>query len=409
MSKLILSKNPRSGLLYRRGVSSAAAQDYGPLPDLPTVSYASLYQSGDTVVDVIGRMTANAVISLPAGFDEDITDFSMAGVYGLYAPYLKGFVGQGQTQARLRMKPNSSTKASLVPAQGNGGTNQFSMIRPGGGSSVSDQTLFYGLTIEGTDQPASANNEGRPHNYHGVQIYYGHGARFEKVLMKGIPGSWNSPPGETFNFAGYKDVDTVVNDCEVDGINSAGSQVGGSPFGGNNSVGMVLNDCYFHDSYVSSLTFSIAGSSTTDYNTTSRNITTNRCRIWHNGNHILASGKRFTGINHENVQGFVRHNQPDIIVDNMTEWTATHMSFGNAIADNTDIRIIDPVWHGTGPTRNSGCFTIGYNVNYGSGANLQTTAAYVELNGVALTPIHTYSNSGTIAADPAKNYIITHS
>lgn len=256
--------------------------------------------------------------------------------------------------------PMTSTKASLVPTQAtNGATNPFALMRLGpNNSSGGTQVIIDGLTLTGTVQPPSASNSSKAgHDYHGLSVYWGRGAKIlNSTFIAAAWGDWNSPPGETFQIMGYRDTDTYISNVEVDGRTGDGTRVGGSPAGFNASTRPVIEDSYFHHSLVSSLTYSTAGSAPSAANATS-DPTTRRVRIEHNANTKMASGYRFTAINHEHVLGTITHELPKIIID-WSEWTASHMWFGTWLSSAKINITINPAEISGGYTNAQGCFTI---------------------------------------------------
>jgi hypothetical protein len=240
--------------------------------------------------------------------------------------------------------PMSSTKASAIPAQAtNGATNPFALLRLGpNNSSGGTQVVIDGLTLTGTKQPWSGANPAKAgHNYHGLAVYWGRKAIIRNsTFVAAAWGDANSPPGETFQIMGYRDTDTHISNVEVDGRTPDGSRVGGSPLGFNGSTRPLIEDTYLHHSLVSSLTFSTAGGTPSTASATS-DPTTRRIRIEHNANTKMATGYRFTGINHEHVFGHIRHFMPTIQID-WSEWTASHMFFGTWLSSAKIHIVVDP-------------------------------------------------------------------
>lgn len=355
-----------------------------PLPDLPTIKYESLYKSGDDLAAVVDRLPSRAVLLLPDG-DFEWSDFNRGSGYGIYHPNFLGFGGNGRNRTRLRMKPRSSTKASQVPAQSAGGTNQLNLMRVGEGARP---TTMFGMTIDGTDQG---------HLYNGLSVYKATNAVWQDLLLRGVdPGDYSSPPGETFGINSFRTKNFTLRNVEVDGRRADGTRVSGSPYGGNCCDGDYLEDCYFHDSEVSSVTWSFAGSPTNP-DAPSRNVTTRNLKVENNANHKMGSGTRFTGFNHENVMGKIRHYNPTIILDPVanSEWLTNHMVFVNVLADNPDIEIYEPTWKNGSPL-NRGCFVIKSSKTFIGNTNKQVSSPKVVKNGRTLEPyiLRAYSGSG---------------
>jgi hypothetical protein len=385
---------------------------YPALPDLPTYNLVDLYQSGDKFMDVVKRMPSRRHLVLPDGYESELVGFSEGNsTIAAYHPNLRGIYGPGKDKAQLTLRPMSSSEASraTITSQASGGTTQLTLMRIGlmQGTAADRQSVLYGFTLNGTDQAVMAESENQPHRYQGINIYGGINSVMRNVKVTGVPGHWNSPPGETFQIQGYKDRGTKLYDVEVDGFNVAGRRVGSSPFGGNNTIDSEIVDLYGHDGYVSGLTWSFAGSHT-NIDSASSNVITRRAKMHWNANHTLAGGKRFTGINHENVMGFVRHYNPEFHIANMTEWNVGHVAINNYLNDNPDIQIIEPVWFES-PPRNNGCFTITIQKSYAGGPQAQTSVPRVIKNGVELIPYHIYAPPGSmLPVDPAKHFVVCH-
>ena len=126
-------------------------------------------------------------------------------------------------------------------------------------------------------------------------------------------------------------------------------------------------------------------------------MTTRNLRIEYNANHAMASGLRFTGVNHENVMGSIRHYSPSIVLDPVanSEWLTAHMVFVNVLADNPDIEIYEPSWKNGSPL-NGGCFTVKSGKTFLGITNKQVSSPKVVKNGRLLEPyvLRAYSSSG---------------
>jgi hypothetical protein len=395
------------------------------LPAFPTVSYASLYQAGDKPDEALARLNQYAVVMFPDGFDEQFDDFSYAnGIYGIFNQYLLGMGNaSGPGQARIGIRPRSSTAASKVPPQGDPSvltTNQLYLARIGVvGEGTAGMTpaqwrakYIFGITIEGTDQAIDANSGGRPHNYGGFLNYITTNSIWQNIkVISGGYGHWGWQPGETFVFNEYKGTGNIYRRIEVDGRNRDGIKRSASPFGANNAKNLTLEDCYFHDTVASGLTFSFAGDVTNSGSATDT-VTTRRVKVENNGNVTLTTGQTFTGFNHENVLGAVRHYNPDITMQNIGGlWAGNHMVFNNRLIDNQDIQIIEPTWRGAMFPAYNGAFVVSFGNTWGGQANKQVTPPKVVKGGVTLTPRHIYNNPGTApisGLDPTREYVLVH-
>ena len=365
-----------------------ATAEYGSVPasPYPVVDYATLAKPGDTFSQALNRLTFKAQVRVPAGLYE-IVDFAEGGgVYGCYAPQCMGILGAGIDKTIIQLRPNSSKQAGKVPLQSTQTTNPLALMRLGTGKVISS-----GFTISGTEQPIDPNT-GEPHVYGGWTQYKSTGSYVGDVKVTGIPGNWNSPPGETFANNAYRDVDTLFERVEVDGfiwlwtrkadgtlVKTKGRRVGGSPLGGNASTRLTIRDCYFHDSLVSMLTCSFTSNPQTG--TPSVDFTTERVRVENNGNHTTASGRTASGINHEGVHGKISHRYPTIV---MANGGFPHFSFVS-LQQEAEIEIIEPTWIG-GPDWAKGCLVIAQRDFYAGFPNKQVTLPRVIKNGKVLIP-----------------------
>lgn len=380
--------------------------DYQPGPDfsdLPMVKYGTLHKTGDTATTVLGkRVTTRCYVDM-TDVDAELVDFAQSG-YSLLAPNVAGLYSPDPDRARLTLRRMSSTKAATVPPQSTKGSNPLTVARFGPNNSSSGiVTKLYGLTLAGSDQPDAF---GHPHNYSGLVNYWGRRAEWATLRLIGLGrGDWNSPPGETFQLNNYNDAGTTLRGIEVDGRDAASGEWVGGGIGFNGSQDLLVEDCSFHDSLVSGLTFGTAGSVQTGRQC--RNITTRRVKVAHNARHSTAPGQGFTGINHEGVEDSVRHEQPDIWMDRQDVDPYHHFFFASAQTDTADIAIIDPVWHGEAggsPGWARGCLVICVPDNYAGAPNKQASLPTVTLHGVTLTPV---GRAAAATADPGRNYIRT--
>lgn len=407
----------QNGVLKRRGgLLNPTPVPTFPEPVIPNgttiVNYTDLAQPGDTLAGALRRLTTPTAVRMPAGLFE-IIDFSYS-LYGVLATNCLGLLGAGVDKTVIQIRPGSSTHVSDVPVQGSGTTNQLSLIRLS-----KDHIVTRDLTISGTDQPVDPHT-GVPHLYNGFVHYMTTGSQFYNVKVTGIPGDWNSPPGETFAINCYKDTDTVLTYSEVDGFQylytnsfnpdgtlqrTKGRRVGGSPCGCNNSHNNTDRGANYHDSLVSGRTFSFSGTSSS-MGAATIGVTTKNMRIDRNANWTLASGKKFSGVNHENVYGTVLHDHVDIRMQDVSRWDQVHMTFNSKLGDNADITINEPTWYESYPKFN-GMFSIKTSPNTYAGApQTQLTPPVVVKNGIQLTPVQvTSAPANTLTYDPAHYYV----
>jgi hypothetical protein len=380
------------------------------VPVLPTVEYAALNPvAGELLQTTLNRLTSPARVHLPAGTYK-VADFKQGYYNSLFSGNCLGILGDGAGKTIVQLVPMSSTQAAIVPAQSSGQTNPLAMVRLGPGSAGNlRQAVNSGWSLIGTTQPPSSNNPLLPgHAFGGIRNEYGNGSVFQDMILTAASyGDWNSPPGETFGINNWHDVNTVIRNVEVSGLNQAGQKVGGSPIGFSQSTNVLVEGCNLHDAFVSGLTFSVAGNFNSLANCTN-GVTTRNVRVAHNGNTASNNGKDFPGFNHENVIGKILHAAPDIQLDGIT-WVSNHMLFGNTLVDNPTIVIQEPIWHEAPPMHN-GCFTVRMPATFMGVATKQKTLPTVIKNGATLAPyVITGYPSKMLPVDPTKNYVVNAS
>jgi hypothetical protein len=389
--------------------------------DLPMIDYADVFQAnGDnTAQPIFNRAAARAAslglstgslhyLQLPSGLLMESVDFTQAGVYSIYAPNCCGILGPGKDQAVIQIRPNSTSSATLakVPAQSTKQTNPLYLMRLGPNNSTSGRAVhLQGFTLRGTDQLIDPNT-GLPMAYGGYNNYWGRNATHEDIIFRAAgPGTWNSPPGETTNYAGYNDLGTHWRNVESNGMNTAGVRVGGGT-GGGGSRSWLIEDSYIHDSRVSGCAFGTAGAPATGNDCES--ITTINLKVASNANHTSGGGQQFQGLNHEGFEVYAHHTNLDIWIDNQATFQKEHIGLRNGQVDCPDVRIIEPTWHGDiggSPPYANGCLVIAVpNAYAGSadGVNKQKTLPLVVKNGVTLQPV---DRTATVK-DPTKHYIL---
>lgn len=320
------------------------------LPTIAEVEYSTLNPgAGEHMGTVLARLSSQKRVHMPAGHYPIIGNAMTSG-YSVYAPNALGIRGDGIDKTFLELTPNSFKTLAVRPKQAGGGLMR---LGPNGGA-VQPVRTMSGLTILGTPQ---AGADGLPMFAGGYQNYYGRGETWQNVKIRGIAyGGGNSPnTGETFAINMFHDVDSLFEFVEVDGRDAAGNMIAGSPLGGNGSINMTLRDCYFHHSLYSGLTFSIAGS----LSSPTTKVTTLRVKVEQNANHPnVGSGSRFSGVNHEHVAGAVRHTLLDVTLDQPGLWDSNHVSWGTSNADNPDMVIDSPIWHGLSPNWANKAFVV---------------------------------------------------
>jgi len=224
-----------------------------PTDDRPSgpgfVRYESLYRSGDTVSDVLARVSDGRVVTFPEGRFE-VADFAAGYLAGIsVAPGCGGIIGSGQGTLGgskgtvFTMKERSSTKAALVPKQDDVTPMQLVLLK-----SLDPTTpkTFQNFQVAGTEQG---------HIYSLVQHYNnGSGGQralmdtlFQDLLLVGWDGNAGAPPGETSALSvsgpGYH----VQRRVEIDGRRALGGPVfGAMGLTHQNAYGALAEDVYSH-------------------------------------------------------------------------------------------------------------------------------------------------------------------
>jgi|GEM_PF-5063566 len=191
--------------------------------------------SGDFSMRV-NTVGASAMCSLPAG-TYTFSDFAYNG--GGTPPNqfwfgaditAKGLLGAGSNYTTIEMIPNTSTKASYVPAPGSGQPNQLQYV-----FSASSGFTVDGVKILGTPQG---------HLYEGLRFNAIANPTLTNSTIANIPGDDGTPPGETFGVNFYASTGTVT----VTNVTVDGGGVGATAMGSNNSGATYnITNLYTHD------------------------------------------------------------------------------------------------------------------------------------------------------------------
>jgi hypothetical protein len=322
------------------------------------VRYEDLYTTGDTLQEVINKVTNHNVLTFPEG-TFTFSDFSYGGTVGInVGPNCGGLMGSGRNTI-FQMVPGSSTKASLVPAQSTGATNPLWMMR----IRDNDGAHFRGFRFIGTDQG---------HLYNGLGIQYSADSISSHLYLQAASwGDEKSPPGETFSWGNNHADRCKLWDSEIDGRTPGGLLVGASPLGWNNSVDADVRRVYAHHSRAGMPTW---------WQTT--NIYTEDLVHYYTGDGH--------GLNHENSEGHIMHVRPVLIVAgryserSLGTSSGLHVNMGNAATDMTDVTFVDPVYDDSFHQSGGMCIAqyAGWNIG---GPNQVVTYPTVIHNGVTKT------------------------
>lgn len=317
---------------------------------IPYVTYESLYHSGDTVTQALGRLSTPAVVTFPAGqfFDSDFATgyLTCITVNSTLTPNVRGIVGSGPgswdgtaSGTYFGIKANTSTKqgdSSLA------GVTQMRVLKAD--SSAAYEWRQFAVVGTGQANATVGPGSGKPHWYHAFTIWHPTRAQYVRdLLMTGWEGGSNVPPGETFGFmigdsaALAHDVQRVEGDARRHSAwGGDGAPHGATPLHFQGCNGTVVRDCYAHHAISGHFGF---------YK--SRNCTTYNCRSEYNGTGTGAAGLSGWGFNHENCDG-ITHNNPTMLVDksngNTAGWHMTHSNYNDSSFSPGTLTV---TWDGT--------------------------------------------------------------
>jgi hypothetical protein len=269
------------------------------------VQWNTIAKPGENINTVLAKPAlAGKILKLPAGVFE-VSNFQTTAAIHIPAN-VKGIVGSGNDTI-IRVKANTSTYAKSVPAQSTGQTNPLNIIKMNDGLQPQILSHFW---LQGTEQG---------HLYNGLSIGKSKpGSSVTNLLITGIPGNSNTPPGETFGLNWWRSSDSVTRDVEIDGYRWTGNTyasrvkgvvVGSSGFGYNSHDRAKLYNVYVHDHSTGMPTF----------------WQSNNAQTWN-----LKSIRNKIAINHERSFGTVHH-QPVF----HSSLTRRHITFNSDIGDGT--------------------------------------------------------------------------
>lgn len=228
-------------------------------------------------------------------------------------------VGSGADPSKTiyRVKEHTSTKADEVAKIAKGGSVPYRIIRTDGMSNArrTKNLEYANFTVEGTDQG---------HIYGGLNVQYGSGAHIHDLVITGIPGSSNSPPGETFSLALWHQDGALIEDVVLDGVRqSDGEMVAATLFGLNTVNGCIARRVVArHARYGMSIA------------------------IWDSSGELTFDDCDFSQsrrpINVEQIHdgAVVTFNRPDL--SKMLDPTQAHISF-NSTLGKAKLYVVDPV------------------------------------------------------------------
>ena len=196
-------------------------------------AYENLGVSGNNLIAAMSAAmsaarrqgVARPTLTLPSGIFETRGFGQSANNCGFLVPENLSIVGSGLSTV-LRVAENSLTSSQAK-------TPLKLLIVPKGMG-----TLLAQFTLQGTAQGGKI--------YEGINVYRGSAPQLRDIKVTGIPGNFNSPPGETFGININGGSGARLYRVEVDGRDTKNRQVGGCGIGINNSSGIEMHDSYTH-------------------------------------------------------------------------------------------------------------------------------------------------------------------
>lgn len=237
-----------------------------------------------------------------------LNGFSQSANYlGLLVPASVGIVGSGRgtiievvQDSMTQAQSDSWERYGLAYGNVNLMHIMLTMNAPAG-------TTYAQFHLRGQRQ--KVGGVGRDHYYNGWKLQGAtNPVTVSDVLISGVPGYLNSPPGETFGMNLLGCNRTKLNRVEVDGRNYlTGVKQGACGIGTNNSSNMEMRDCYTHHmGYSHGLAL-----------WQSQNLTTWNFRSEYNGT-LGSGGTVGAGLNHEKTFNTL-HYSPMLGFNSMTE------------------------------------------------------------------------------------------
>lgn len=391
MSRVTVQHCQNNALVqWQRG---SVAPPIAPTPNVrPTgagyVRYEDLFTTGNTLRQVLAKVTNGDVLTFPPGVFE-YADFpnSLSPNVALMMPAgCGGLWGSGtdsSTGTVFRMTAGSSTIGASVPTAA-GTTNNYRLM----GTNHSG-TIFKNFQLQGTNQG---------HFYNGLGAYGSSTNVLTQIVVDTVffngagPGNDSSPPGETFQFAtNHTDNCRLVN-CTFDG-RSAGGGACASNIGWNSSTNAYIE---------STLTqYGAYGHGVTFWQTTG--VHTKNLTSQHNG----YSGFGYA-VNHENCDGTVLHESPTLLADVANSAHGVHMSLNNSTAqgygNNPNVSLTN-VTHDASQSTYKGCFTVLIKDTYQGSTQTQTSYPTITKSGRTLVGL---DSSNVASANTTTNFVRLH-
>ncbi|GGL87357.1 hypothetical protein [Nakamurella endophytica] len=215
-------------------------ETYFPIEDL------GVGNNIQAALNKVAKLAAAPTLTLPAGVFEAIGFSQSADYIGILIPPNVSLIGSGRDTI-LRVRPDTVTAAQVQrwvpPTYPLGTTNGLQVIRAARGSIPITLSNF---TVDGTVQrPAGSSTKTL---YNGLVLANCPSPTLSNLLVRGIPGNLNSPPGETFSINILGGSGASFYNVEVDGRDAVtGTKIAGCGVGINSTSNVVMYDCNLHD------------------------------------------------------------------------------------------------------------------------------------------------------------------
>lgn len=288
------------------GLVDALSYRSGPRPAGPghfAIEDLGVGRDLQAALNKVARLASAPTLTLPNGVFECRGFAQSLGYIGFLIPPNVSVIGSGRGTI-VRVAANTVTREQadrwVPPDRPLGPTNSLQVMRVvAGGSPIT----LASLCIEGT--PQITPGTGRAVTFHGLNVANCLNPTLSDLYLRGVPGSLNSPPGETFAVSLLGGSGASLYNVEVDGRVVGGTRkVGGCGIGVNSTSGVVLYGCSTHDmGYSHGVSF-----------WQSSDVTTYGLRSYNNGTGAASGGGGGTsgaGINHERTRNS-RHFGPQL-------------------------------------------------------------------------------------------------
>lgn len=208
------------------------------------VRYEDTYVSGDNLQQTLNRVTGNRVLTFPEGefiippnFSNGYMDGVRVGNGG--AGGCNGIAGSGRNTIFKMLSSNRPQPAVGTTIT----TNNYFLMQANGESWPGGKRPgmeFQNFWLQGTLL-------GADHDFNGLRFDSCQDLLVKDVLVTGVKGTDNVPPGETGGISLFRNAGGLIKNTEIDGRRD-GVRVSSAPLMPNNGSNLTVEDCYFHHS-----------------------------------------------------------------------------------------------------------------------------------------------------------------